>query len=70
MILGWIGLVLLALSYVILNTRWSKWFLTIDIIASLILALHAIMIGDVPFIVINTFIAIMLFIKQLTGGVK
>ncbi len=70
MIIGWIGLTLLLASYVILNTKHSKYFLIVDIVASIFLTIHAVMINDVPFIIVNGFIVVMLIIKQLRGGIK
>ncbi|MCK5624976.1 hypothetical protein KAI04_03990 [Candidatus Pacearchaeota archaeon] len=70
MIIGWIGLGILMSSYLLLITKWYKWFLPVDVVASIILTIYAIMIKDVPFIIVNGFIAIMLFIKVLKGGLK
>jgi|TARA_R100001530_G_scaffold120952_1_gene88318 hypothetical protein len=61
--IGWIGLGLLLSSYVLLITRWSKWFIPVDILASTILTVHAIILKDIPFIIVNGFIAIILLIK-------
>lgn len=63
MIVGWIGVGILILSYVLLLTRYSKWFIPVDTTASYILTLHAVLINDLPFILVNGFIAIMLSIK-------
>lgn len=70
MIIGWIGLTLLLLSYIILNTKYSQYFLIVDIVASVFLTMHAFLINDIPFIIVNGFIVIMLTIKQLRGGIK
>jgi len=63
--LGYIGLVLLLFSYVLLITKWQRWFIPIDIIASSILTIHAVIIKDIPFIIVNGFIAIVLVIKLI-----
>jgi hypothetical protein len=70
MIFGWIGLSLLLVSYVILNSKYSKWFLIVDAVASFLLTIHAILIQDIPFIIVNGFITIMLIIKELKGGIQ
>lgn len=70
MIIGWIGVGILLLAYGLLLSKWSNWFLRVDILASLILTIHAISINDIPFILVNGLIAIMLIIKQLKGGIK
>ena len=69
-IIGWIGLGLLVLSFGLLITKYSKYFIITDIIATLILLVHAILIKDMPFIVVHIFIAIALSIKQFQGGIK
>lgn len=61
--IGWIGLGLLLIAYVLLLTKWSKYFIPIDTIASFILTIHAIILKDIPFIIVNGFITIILGIK-------
>lgn len=61
--IGYIGTALLLVAYILLVTRWSKWFLAVDLVASGLLAGHAILIQDVPFIVVNGFVTIMLATK-------
>ena len=61
--IGWIGLGLLLIAYVLLLTKWSKYFIPIDTIASFILTIHAIILKDIPFIIMNGFITIILGIK-------
>jgi len=68
--IGWIGLGLLLVSYLMLVTKWSKYFLVTDCIASIVLTIHAITIADLPFTIVNGFISIMLFIKIRQGGLK
>lgn len=70
MIIGYIGLAFLMLSYMLLVSKWSKYFLRVDIVASVLLTIHAVIIKDIPFIVVNSFIAIMLIYKQFNGGIK
>ena len=66
--LGWIGLVLLMFAYLLLVTKHSRWFIPVDIVASLALTTHAVVIGDIPFMVVNGFIVVMLFVKYVQGG--
>lgn len=63
--LGYLGMVLLLLAYAMLLTKWSKFFVPIDIVASVILTIHAIMIKDAPFMVVNGLVSVMLIIKFL-----
>jgi len=68
--IGYIGMALLLLSYVVLNTRWSKYFTLMGGCASVILTIHATLIQDIPFIVVNAFVAGMLFLKLARGNIK
>jgi len=61
--LGYIGLALLVIAYILLITRWSKLFIPVDAIASLILTIYAITLRDIPFIIVNGFITVILIIK-------
>lgn len=63
--IGWIGLVLLVGAYVILISPYSKYFIPVDIVASILLTIHAIIIMDIPFMLVNGFIALLLIIKLL-----
>ncbi len=69
-IIGWIGLIFLILSFGLLNTKYSKYFLIFDLVATLFLLTHAIILQDIPFISVNIFIIIALTIKQVNGGIK
>jgi len=69
-IIGLIGLLLLVLAYIILITKWYKYFLTIDIIATCCLIMHSIIIKDVIFFFVNALVAITLIIKQTEGDLK
>ena len=70
MIIGWIGLGFLVFSYLLLVSKWSNYFLRVDAVASILLTIHAIIIKDIPFILVNGFIACMLIFKQIKGGIK
>jgi len=69
MIIGWIGVGLLMLSYILLISKWSKWFIPVDTFASFILTIHAWMIWDIPFILVNGFITSILAVKWYKGGI-
>ena len=70
MIIGWIGVGLLVVSYLLLVSKHSKWFIPVDTFASALLTFHAWIIGDLPFILVNGFITIMLAIKWKSGGIR
>jgi len=61
--IGWIGLILLMLAYLMLVTRWSKLFIPIDTIASLVLTIHAFLINDMVFLLVNGWITVILAYK-------
>ncbi len=69
-IFGYIGLILLVLSFALLLTKYSRYFLIADIIATIFLLIHAITIKDIPFILGNIMIIIILTTKELKGGIK
>lgn len=68
--IGWIGTFLLVLANFLLVTKWSKYFLAVDIVASILLTIHAVALHDWPFTVVNAFVAIMLSVKLYQGGLK
>ena len=62
--IGWIGLGLLLFSYILLSfERTEQFFIPVDTIASALLCIHAIIIWDIPFMIVNGFIAGTLAIK-------
>lgn len=63
--IGYIGLGLLLIAYVTLLTKYSKWFIPLDVVASALLTVHAVAIVDVPFMIVNGFITVILAIKFL-----
>ena len=69
MIIGYIGLVLLVSSYLLLISKYYKLFIPVDTVASLLLTVHAILINDLPFMLVNGFITFMLIIKWSKGGI-
>ncbi|MBC8421999.1 MAG: hypothetical protein H8E03_01110 [Pelagibacteraceae bacterium] len=67
---GWVGVILLMFAYLTLVTKWDKLFIPIDAIASYILTIHAYIISDVVFIIVNGWIAILLSIKWYKKQLK
>lgn len=61
--IGIIGVIILMLSYVVLSFDKEKLFYLMDAIASVLLTIHAIIINDTVFMVVNGFIAGALFVK-------
>tara|TARA_Y100000996_G_C22543447_1_gene650862 strand:+ start:34 stop:246 length:213 start_codon:yes stop_codon:yes gene_type:complete len=61
--IGWIGLGLLVFAYMILVTKWKRLFIPIDAVASLVLTIHAFMINDIVFLLVNGWITIILAYK-------
>ena len=70
MIIGWIALVIIMMAFFILNIKFSKWFLLVDLLGTILFLVHAIVINDGPFIVMNGFISIMIVWKIAKGGLK
>jgi len=67
---GWIGLGILVLSFGLLVTKYSKYFIITDLIATLFLLAHSIIIKDLPFILVNAFMTTALTIKHFQGGIE
>jgi|TARA_R100000501_G_C2618902_1_gene112349 hypothetical protein len=68
---GWIGLSILLLSWLSSVTKYSYVFYITNTLASWILTVHAFMIMDVPFIIVNGFIGTITTyhtIKQYRGS--
>ena len=63
--IGYIGLIILIIAYLVLLTKWSRWFIPTDIIASAVLTIHAVTLKDIPFMFVNGLITIILTIKYL-----
>jgi lipid-A-disaccharide synthase-like uncharacterized protein len=64
-VIGYLGLLILIFSYVIINTRHRKYFWFIDSIATLFLLTYSFYVGDWIFIITNFLILVMLIIRQL-----
>lgn len=68
--LGWIGLTMLVGGYIVLLTKKEKWFAPINTVASIILTVHAYLINDIPFVIVNGIVAIALAIKTYEQYLK
>ncbi|MAE49484.1 hypothetical protein CMI48_01515 [Candidatus Pacearchaeota archaeon] len=68
--MGWIGLALVMIAYLFLNTKKPNRFIPLDLLGTAFLILHAILITDLPFVIVNTFIFCMWAIKFAKGGIK
>lgn len=66
---GFVGLFFLIIAYIVLITPYSRFFIPIDILASFLLTVHAVMIADIPFMVVNGLITIVLIIKFIKDKV-
>jgi len=62
-IIGWLALATIFLAYLFLNTRFTRTFMVINIIGCFLFSLHAFLIKDVPFLILNSFIGLMWLIK-------
>lgn len=69
-IFGLLGLILVVGSYALLNTKYTKQFIIINIIGTILLVIHALLIEDWIFVFVNGFISGMWSIKLLKGGIK
>lgn len=61
--IGYLGLTILLTAYIFLLFKKVKLFFLVDLIASIILTFYAVLLKDIPFIVVNGFISIVLFVK-------
>ena len=61
---GYIGLFLLLIAYIcLLFKKLKRWFYPINFFASFILTIYAIILNNIPFMVTNGFITLILLIK-------
>jgi len=69
-VIGYTGLVLLVISFLLLlNKKTAKWFTIIDFIATNLLVIYAIKKNDLVFALVNIFISGVLFYRLLRGDV-
>jgi len=64
---GWVGMALLIAAYTQLKRNKSL-FVVLDIIATGFLLLHAVVLHDVPFIVVQAIVLLLLFDTKYNGG--
>lgn len=67
--IGYIGLALLITAYLTLLTPYKWLFTSVSFIASVLLTIHAFILADIPFIIVNGFVALIVlatFIKDKT----
>ncbi len=63
--IGWIGVALLMFAYCLFGTKkWSHLFVPINMVASVILTIHAWTIHDTSFVIVNGFMALILCKKM------
>jgi hypothetical protein len=70
MISGYIGLTIMIIAYIILNTSYSKYFLHLNILAGLFLIHHSVLIKDMVWSIIATLVILLQLIKISSGGIK
>lgn len=67
---GYIGLACLVISYGFLISPYPNVFLALNMASCIILFIHSVEIRDRPFLFVNGFAAIVLFIKLMNGGIN
>ena len=69
-IIGWMGLILLILTYaVLLSKKTSSLFILLNIPASALLTIYAILNHDAVFICVNGFITSVLIYRLIKGDI-
>jgi len=63
MIIGWLGLIFLLISYLYLYKDNTKYFYYTNVIGGGLLTIHAIYLVDYPFIIVNSLITIINIVK-------
>ncbi len=58
--LGYIGLVVLVIGYATLLTKHKHLIAPINALGSVILTIHAVLLGDIPFIIVNALVSVIL----------
>lgn len=61
--IGYIGMLLLLFSYLLLLTKYEKHFINLGCFASFLLIVDALIIADITFSVVNCFITLTLLFK-------
>lgn len=68
--IGYIGLACLIVSYCFLISPFPNVFLILNLISCIILFIHSVEIRDKPFLFVNAFASIVLFLKFMSGGIN
>jgi len=63
--IGWLGLAFLLIAYIFLNTKFEKTFMILSIIGCILFTIHATILKDLPFIILNSFIGLMWLVKLI-----
>lgn len=69
-IIGWIGLTLLVFSFGLLITKYNKYFIVSNLIATIFLFIHSLIIKDLPLTLAQAFIITFLSIKTIQENKK
>lgn len=69
-IIGYAGILIVVLAFIILNTKYSSWFLALDGLGTLLLLIYAIIQNDMVFVVSQLFILVLITVKMTIGGIK
>ena len=63
--IGIIGVTLLLGAYILLITRYEKLFVPVNMVASILLTIHAFQLHDVVFVIVNAFVSGLLAYKLI-----
>jgi len=66
--IGYIGMALLLISYLLLEQKNARNFMIVNVVASGLLTTHAVIINDLPFIVVNGFVTLVMLYKLKKGA--
>jgi lipid-A-disaccharide synthase-like uncharacterized protein len=69
-IIGYVGILIVVLAFVILNTKYSSWFLGLDALGTLLLFIYALIQHDLVFVISQLFILVLIAVKLTIGGIK
>lgn len=61
--IGYLGVTMLAIAWALTLTKYARFFIPMNCIATYILLFHAIMLKDIPFIIANIWIVSILSYK-------
>jgi hypothetical protein len=68
--IGYIGLVMLVFGYTLMLTRYRFFMVPVNAVASIVLTIHAYILGDIPFIIVNGLVACILCITYIQDRKK